>query len=303
MLTNASAWPWQLPLPRDTLKCKYFSPSSATNSHHSSPSLISHLMPALTFNVFIPPVKALHILLFPYLHSYSSFSVLDLCGPARRSTTSATGSFAIAYTGPNQGLEIDTLPCFFHTQNPTDLRKLGAALTIKSINLTCKIYASKTELLCTDQPLRNLNLCFWGKIYTRYKLGSYLLRFAISLSFLINFPPCSFLSFACSDFADNAYLNDYWSKQCKQMCRANIKCGFLLASMYPSSFKHLCFQLKTLLYTWTFKGSQSAVLGTKVSHGTSICPLIGWHKKCKNLIYGLYICKEKILSIQFILQR
>lgn len=165
------------------------------------------------------------------------------------------------------------------------------------------MYASKTELLCTDQPLQNLSLWFWGKIYTRYKLGSYLLRFAISLSFLINFSPYSFLSFACSDFADNMYLNDYWSKQCKEMCRANIKCSFLLALTYPSSFRNPCFPLKPLLYTWTFKGSQSAGLATNVSHGALICPLTGWHKKSKNLIYGLCVWKEKILSIQFLLER
>jgi len=136
-------------------KSEYFSPSSATNPHHSSPSLISHLMPAITFNVFIPPVKVLHILLFPYFHNYSSFALLDLSRPARCFTTSATGSFAIAYSGPDQGLEIHTLPCFFHTQKPTVLHKLGAAPTTKSINLTCKMHASKIELLCTDQPPQN----------------------------------------------------------------------------------------------------------------------------------------------------
>lgn len=60
-----------------------------------NPSLISHLVPAITFNVFIPPVKALHILLFPYLHCSSSFSLLDLCGPARCFTTRARGGLPL----------------------------------------------------------------------------------------------------------------------------------------------------------------------------------------------------------------
>lgn len=64
--------------------------------------------------------------------------------------------FATACSGPDEGLEIDTLPCFFHAQKTTALHKLGAALTTKSINLTCEIHASRTELLCTDQPLQNL---------------------------------------------------------------------------------------------------------------------------------------------------
>lgn len=117
--TNASAQPWQLPLPQDTLKCRYFSPSSATNSYLSSPSLISHLVLAVTSNVFIPTVKALHTPSSLYFHSSSSFSRLDLCGPARCFTTSANRSFAIAQSGPDQGLETHTrFPAFSMLEKP-----------------------------------------------------------------------------------------------------------------------------------------------------------------------------------------
>lgn len=117
---------------------------------------------------------------------------------------------------------------------------------------------------------------------------------------LLNVTPCSFLSFACSDFAENMYLNNYWSKLA-QNCRASIKCSFLLASMHPHSFKTVGLVENSLQLSKLEKEIHLFV-GTNVRH-TSICPLSQWYKKCKNLHYGLCVWKEMIISIQSILGR
>lgn len=79
--------------------------------------IISHLMPAVMFMVFIPPIKALHFLLFPYLHSYFIFSFLDQCGPAICFTTRAAGSPALPTVAGIRAWR-ETLLGFLHSQKP-----------------------------------------------------------------------------------------------------------------------------------------------------------------------------------------
>lgn len=82
----------QLPLPPDSklqaLLSLFSHILTSFESLFNFPSLPSHLK-----------YSFLHVLLFPYIHGYSSASALG----ARCSTTKATRSFAIACGGPGQG--------------------------------------------------------------------------------------------------------------------------------------------------------------------------------------------------------
>lgn len=132
----------QLPLPPDSklqaLLSLFSQLLTSFESLFNFPSLPSHLK-----------YSFLHVLLFPYIHGYSSASVLS----ARCSATKATRSFAIACGGPGQDLEMDTLPCFYCSQKNTSLCQLGAVLTTKNINLICMRTVSEFEPVFLRQKI------------------------------------------------------------------------------------------------------------------------------------------------------
>lgn len=124
---------------------------------------------------------------------------------------------------------------------------------------------------------------------------------------LLNITPCSFLSFACSDFAENVYLNNYWSKHCKETCselQGQHQMQFLTGLDASTQLQNCGFgwKLSSVLQLSKLEKEIHLFVGTNVRH-TSICPLSQWYKKCKNLHYGLCVWKEMIISIQSILGR